>query len=71
MSNDKKNWLNRYETSDTYNIPVPSLDRDRITGIIGFPFVKIGRKVLYSREDMDAFFEARKRGGAALGAGGE
>ncbi|MDR1922244.1 MAG: hypothetical protein LBS31_10965 [Candidatus Adiutrix sp.] len=65
MSNEKKNWLTRHETSNTYNIPIPSLDRDRVTKTIGFPYVKIGRKVLYGREDMDAFFAARKRGGAA------
>lgn len=65
MNNEKKRWLTRKEASTEYNIPGPSLDRDRVTKTIGFPYVKIGRKVLYDRQEMDAFFEARKRGGAA------
>ena len=63
MSKELKRWLTRKETADTYNIPVPSLDRDRVVKVIGFPYVKIGRKVLYDRQEMDAFFEARRRGG--------
>lgn len=65
MNNEKKRWLTRRECSTEYNIPTPSLDRDRVTKTLGFPYVKIGRKVLYDRQEMDAFFEARKRGGAA------
>ena len=65
MANEPKRWLTRKEASEIYNIPIPSLDRDRIVKTIDFPYVKIGRKILYDRQEMDAFFEARKRGGAA------
>lgn len=35
----------------------PTLDKDRRTGHLGIPYVKAGRRVLYSLEDLDAWLE--------------
>lgn len=62
MSAANKRWLTRRECSAEYGISVPSLDRDRVDRRVGFPFSKIGRRVVYDRQAMDAFFEARRIG---------
>ena len=56
MSNDKKNLLNEKEVQREYGLNTRTLQRERSLGT-GVPYVKMGRRVLYKRADLDKFIE--------------
>ena len=56
MSNDKKNFLNEKEVQREYGLNARTLQRERSLGT-GVPYVKMGRRVLYKRTDLDKFIE--------------
>ena len=38
-----------------------SLEKDRVTGALGIPFIKAGKAVVYDTADLDAWLAARRR----------
>jgi predicted DNA-binding transcriptional regulator AlpA len=38
-----------------------TLNKDRLTGRLGIPFIKIGRAVVYDTTELDRWLESRKR----------
>jgi hypothetical protein len=52
VSNDK--------AAELIGIESPSLDKDRRIGHLGIPYVKAGRRVLYSLADLKEWLDANK-----------
>lgn len=52
-------FLTTEETANYLKIAVPTLEGYRVKGI-GPSFVKLGRRVVYSRADLDAYAAANK-----------
>lgn len=55
----KAQWLTPKQVSKEYPIGYSTLAADRITNR-ELPFSKIGTKVLYSRDDIEAFLKAHR-----------
>jgi Helix-turn-helix domain len=53
------NLLTQADLADLFGISQRKLERDRHIGA-GIPFVKVGRRVLYRREDILAFLEENR-----------
>jgi hypothetical protein len=53
-----KIWANVHETAKHIGLSVDSLNRDRCTKLIGIPYTKIGKRVLYDLNEVDAFLSA-------------
>ena len=56
MSNQTKELLNEKEVQREYGLNARTLQRERSLGT-GVPYVKMGRRVLYKRTDLDKFIE--------------
>ena len=56
MSNQTKELLNEKEVQKEYGLNARTLQRERSLGT-GIPYVKMGRRVLYKRADLDKFIE--------------
>ena len=56
MSNQTKELLNEKEVQREYGLNARTLQRERSLGT-GVPYVKLGRRVLYKRADLDKFIE--------------
>ena len=56
MSNQTKELLNEKEVQREYGLNARTLQRERSLGT-GVPYVKMGRRVLYKRADLDKFIE--------------
>lgn len=54
-------FLNTRQLADLTGLSVGFFEKQRSTGIEAIPHVKVGRAVLYRREDVDAYFAARLR----------
>ena len=55
-----KTYLTPQELCAEYNLSIPWQNKERMTRREGLPFVKIGRKILYSRADIEAFLASQK-----------
>ena len=51
---DSKTAANLLKSSDA------SLEKDRATGHMGIPYVKVGRRVVYRLSDLDAWLTANR-----------
>jgi hypothetical protein len=47
--------------ADYLGVATSTLEKDRITGILGVPFIKVGRTVVYDTADLDEYLAARRR----------
>ncbi len=56
MSYQTKELLNEKEVQREYGLNARTLQRERSLGT-GVPYVKMGRRVLYKRTDLDKFIE--------------
>ncbi len=56
MSDQTKELLNENEVQREYGLNARTLQRERSVGT-GVPYVKMGRRVLYKRTDLDKFIE--------------
>lgn len=52
VSNDK--------AAELIGIESPSLDKDRRVGHLGIPYIKAGRRVLYSLDDLKEWLDANR-----------
>lgn len=56
----EKRYLSTRECAAAFGLSKGLLDMDRCTRKYGVPFIKVGKKVLYDRKDIEAFLAARK-----------
>ena len=61
----RPDFLNETEAADYLEVKPHTLATWRTTGRYSLPFVKIGSKVRYRREALDAWLKSRIVGGAA------
>jgi predicted DNA-binding transcriptional regulator AlpA len=61
-----KRLLNRESVSQEYDVPVPTL-ATLVTRGGGPPFIKLGRRVYYWRDDVEKWLSQRTRHGARQG----
>ncbi|MBU3004284.1 helix-turn-helix domain-containing protein [Paraglaciecola arctica] len=55
----KPELLNRNEAADYISVKPQTLSVWATTGRYGLPFIKVGRKVFYRREELDQFLDTR------------
>ena len=60
---DVRRWLSTADAAQYLGVAASTLSNDRCSRLLGVPFVKIGRRVLYDRQELDAFLLARMEGG--------
>lgn len=53
-------WKNVRTAASYLGCSKSTLDRDRCTGLLGIPFTRLGKKILYDTADLDAFLESNK-----------
>lgn len=53
-------WLDPNAAAKHMNCSKSLLDKDRISGLLGIPFSRIGRKIVYDRQELDDYLERRK-----------
>lgn len=56
--NDKR-YLRTKEAATYIGISASVLNKDRVTKLIGIPFTRVGRTILYDREVLDAWLKAQ------------
>lgn len=54
----QKDWLTVPEAAEYLGCSRSMLDKDRVTGLLGIPFSRLGRHIRYSRKALDAYLEA-------------
>jgi hypothetical protein len=52
--------VSKDQAAELIGIESPSLDKDRRVGHLGIPYVKAGRRVLYSLDDLKDWLDANK-----------
>jgi len=52
--------LRTREAAAALDLSPSVLEKDRLTGRLGIPFIRIGSSVRYEPKDLEAFKEARK-----------
>ncbi len=57
----EKTNLTPTEAAEYLRCSKSTLDKDRVYGRLGLPYSKIGRRVIYRKEDLDRFIESGKR----------
>lgn len=53
----QKDWLTVPEAAEYLGCSRSMLDKDRVTGLLGIPFSRLGRHIRYSRKALDAYLE--------------
>lgn len=53
-------WLAPKEAAVYIGCSPSFLDKDRVTGLHGIPFTRLGRHIRYDRFDLDAYLERGK-----------
>lgn len=53
--------LNTPQAAEFLGLAAATLERDRVTGRLGIPYLKLGRRVLYDRSDLEAWLDRRRR----------
>ena len=54
--------LTRFEVKEQFKISYCTLHKLMKEGLL--PYAKIGRKTIFKKEEVEAYFESKKRGGA-------
>ena len=60
MSEIQSRWLSNKAAAAYLDCSESLLNMDRLTGLHGIPFSRLGRHVRYDRFDLDAWLERRK-----------
>lgn len=63
-------WLPPQQAADYLGCSKALLDKDRVTGLHGIPFTRLGRHIRYDIADLDAFLERNKVMSAMTAASG-
>lgn len=69
MAVEEKLYLSTRECAAMFGLSVPFLMADRRKHHIGIPYVKIGKKVLYGRRQVDEFLNSKTVASAAEAGG--
>lgn len=56
-SSNQSRWLNVDKAAAYLSCSRNFLDKDRIQKLHGIPFSRLGRKILYDREELDKFLK--------------
>lgn len=59
-------WLSTKDAAAYLNISPSTLNNDRVTRLLGLPFSRVGRRILYDRRELDAYLLARMEGGSRI-----
>lgn len=59
-------WMNTKDAAAYLNISPSTLNNDRVTRLLGLPFSRVGRRILYDRRELDAYLLARMEGGSRI-----
>lgn len=59
-------WLSTKDAAAYLGVAVSTLNNDRVTRLLGLPFSRVGRRVLYDRRELDAYLLARMEGGSRI-----
>lgn len=51
-------WLSPKQAAEYLGCSRSLLDKDRITGLLGIPFSRLGRHIRYSRKSLDAYLDS-------------
>lgn len=60
---DVRRWLSTKAAAAYLGVAVSTLCNDRCTRLLGLPFSRVGRRVLYDRRELDAYLLARMETG--------
>ena len=55
-------WLSTPDAAAYLNVSVSTLCNDRVTRSLNIPFTRLGRRILYDRQELDAYLLARMEG---------
>lgn len=55
-----KRWKDVSSAAAYLGCSKSSLDKDRISGLLGIPFTRLGKRILYDTADLDTYLESRK-----------
>lgn len=58
ISDTTRTWLTVPEAAEYLGCSRSMLDKDRVTGLLGIPFFRLGRHIRYSRKALDAYLES-------------
>ena len=61
MSNQLQRILSTKQASEFLGLATSTLEKDRITGRLGIPFLKLGRRVAYDLRDLEAWIDRHRR----------
>lgn len=64
-------WLSTKAAAAYLGLAVSTLNNDRVTRLLGLPFSRLGRRVLYDRLELDAYLLARMEGCSRIQAQGK
>jgi excisionase family DNA binding protein len=56
---EAKRYLRTKEAAAYIGISTSVLNKDRVTKLIGIPFKRIGRTILYDRKELDIWLEGQ------------
>lgn len=70
-ANAAPRWLSTKAAAAYLGLAVSTLNNDRVTRLLGLPFSRLGRRVLYDRLELDAYLLARMEGGSRIQAQGK
>lgn len=59
---DVRRWLSTADAAQYLGVAESTLCNDRCSRLLGIPFAKLGRRVLYDRRELDAYLLARMEG---------
>lgn len=54
---DTKRYLRTHEAAAYIGISTSVLNKDRVTQLIGIPFKRVGRTILYDKMELDTWLE--------------
>lgn len=53
-------YMKTKQAADYTGISVATLNKDRGAKLLGIPFIRAGRAILYDKQDLDQWLESRK-----------
>ena len=68
---DVRRWLSTKDAAAYLGVAVSTLANDRCSRLLGLPFSRVGRRILYDRRELDAYLLARMEGGSRIQAQGK
>ena len=55
-----RRWVSEKQASDHLGCSMSTLAKDRVTGLLGIHFYRLGRHIRYKIEDLDVFLESTR-----------